>query len=119
MGANSADLLHSQQTFSYTVYASDLRISQLYPQIEHFTNDEKLTENEIVQNHSLSNAFSSIIIRSNTQTILTEKKMGICKGRFTLREFTRSMHTLVSVLLRSSTLQVDQFVMYKNTDKGF
>lgn len=65
LGANRADLLHSQQTFSYTVYASDLWISQVYPQVEHFTNDEKLTENEIVQNHSLSNAFGSIIIRSN------------------------------------------------------
>ena len=40
---------------------------------------------------------------------MTEKKMGICKGPFTLREFTRSMHTLVSVLLPQSRL--DQFMV--------
>ena len=40
---------------------------------------------------------------------MTGKKMGICKGRFTLREFTRSMHTLVSVLLPQSRL--DQFMI--------
>ena len=48
---------------------------------------------------------------------MTEKEMGICKGRFTLREFTRSMHTLVSVLLHQSRL--DQFMvghLFQNYD---
>ena len=43
--------------------------------------------------------------------------MGNCKGRFTLREFTRSMHTLVSVLLHQSRL--DQFMvghLFQNYD---